>query len=494
MNPNMGKEAEKRRTMVMLRTACVPLVVIVALWGGAALAQTSPAQEGLDRLRIGFYDMGVVAVLPNPNVSGASAVITGARLTSSPDADQRWSLRFEELRVTSEPGGWLSARSKGPALITIGVAGSPGYREFRIDAPDLEARIGPDGAGEEVGDWSIRAPSLRMLWGDENRSSLLVAQGVIYEGGEEGRTHASHRVRASSASVRQQWRDGADAHAINIALEGVDVETTLQSGGYLETYPWMAAIGAGMVIDADVAMRSVAVEMGVPTAQGGMTTQSALTLGGVSLDVEHDRSALDASWTVISMSGRDTRSGDVVTMGSGRSSGNLVAPLHASDQDQALRMEADVQATINRGENTWPVVLRVDADGQTGVPLDWFGFDPVKGVGAWRALVDVWRPTSMDIAEVSVKVGEGGLIVSGDLEAQEDGWAGSMKAETAGALPVLDVIGHAGVFPQQAAQAAVVVLQAAFGPDAGAAAQTLDLSVREGAVFAQDQRIFPPQR
>lgn len=473
----------------MLRVTLAPLTMMVLVTAFPALGQDSAA-AGLDRLRIGFHDMGVVAVLPSPSVSGARATVAGARLTSSPDSDSPWSVRFEEMVITSEPGGWLSARSKGPAVITMGVVGAAGTREIRVDAPGLEARIGPDGPGGTVGDWSVRAPDLRVLWGDEQRATLVVARDLVYEGSEGDRTHATHEVEAAAVEIQEQWMDGAEGRGRFVAIEGLDAEVTLRSGGYLEDYPWLAAIGAGMGVDGDMRARAVTWEDRVALDGVTLEAKRSLSLGRVVLEVGHERAGLDASWSVGSLVGVDNRPAQPVRLSDGQAEGRVVVPLHAGRDVQPWLVDAEASGVMEHQDQTWPVALDVKGEGTMRVATDLHIYQAATGVSAWTPWSALFALEVLDVDTLRFSVEDGGVEASGRLERAAEVLTGGLVVESLGTLPVLDLLGRGGLLSQGASAVAVEAFQAVFGEDAGSAPKVVNLRVEEDGVLEGDRQVF----
>ena len=450
------------------------LATTMALFAAPAWAQGDAARDALDQVRLGFYDLGVLLVAPEPSFSSSTANLGAVRLQSDPKAQERWSISFEDVVLNVEEDGDIVALPKGAVFLRY--QGLQGSGEWRIQATGLEARLEGQGGREEVGVWSITAPSIEVE--DRDAKTRISAQGLRYEGGEKDRMYLGHRLRWDGATVRHHQEEGEfwlGGNLLELETAGIDLRLDLQSGGYLENQPWMAAVAAGMV--ADIALEA----QGIVIGEGDSTSAGAQMMGRIEVDrvstqAKHSREGLDANWTVTGAQWQDLgENSSRARLSNGQSRGSVRLPLHASKAMSPMDISVSAFGEFATAQKSWPWQARLEMGGTARLLGEWFDFNPISGTGLWRSLSPLIEVGSLAVRNVGLDVAAGGVKASGDLTGQSGGLVGAVDISSTGLAGLLDFIGHSGFFTSEQAGFAAEFAPALLGTT-GPARITLDFT------------------
>lgn len=456
----------------------VPVVVVCATMGAwPAFAQQGPEQAALDRLRADVYEWGAVLVIGEQRQEGGAVVLDRVRLAPRPDQGGNWGLSLGQVRVDVDSAGWLELAPSGPVVWQ-----SQGAEVWRIEGTGLSARLAGAGAEDTRAGWGLGVEQGVLTYSAAPWPWRATASGVRYTGEETDRANAAHRLRADSIKVAV---DGGRAPGWEGQVDGLDAHLDLQSGGYLETLPWMAAIEAGMAADVGVEWRGLEVS-GVESAAVLGTPFHQIRTQGVRVSGRHGGDGVSLDWTVAGVSALGPTIVDSAT-----ASGTLAVPVHPTQNPRPVRLKAGVDSVLVQGTYRWPVVLSVDMVGEAVLDKAWSVYNPATEGVVWRSFQSVFAPKQIRLNQAEVSVDGAGVEITGSAQMAAAGPEGQFSASSTGTLPVLEVLAHAAIVTPGLAAAVESWLEGVFGSDKGAAPQRVDVVVRPGGVFVGPTRLWP---
>jgi len=468
--------------------ASIPLLAVALAWGmaPAALAQgalgapsvAAPAALGpVERLRTDLYEWGMVLVAEKTTQEGRATVLEGARLAPRPDTGGNWGLALGQVRIETDAKGWTTVRVGGPVVWTLA-----GVDTLGLKGSGITARLGPQAADGSLAGWGIEAAEVRASLRDTTGQVWQVSgEGFAYTGDEADRAFARHSLSMDALVVG--FPAGARV-GDSVRVEGMDAELRLQSGGYLENLPWMAAIASGMAAEGEASWRRAAWE--------GATAGPAAAFvraGRGEVSARQSGAHIKSEWMAEDLAVR--RPGFEITKGAVK--GALDLPVMVAAEPAPLRLEGTVGGEMRAGATTWALAGDLSLSGAARMARPWYVYAPDTHTGRWDSFWSVFSPTQLNVERLSVLVDGAGLNAAGSAAVPEGGPTGALTVASTGTLPLLEWVEGTGVVAEDVARSIRGLLGDLFGSDAGAAPQEVRVDVRPEGMFVGETRLWPPR-
>ena len=298
-----------------------------------ALPQVAAAQSGdpLDRIRLTLYEMGLLAIMPSPVVEDGVVLVENMRVR--PKDEATWNLTFEKVEIEGGEGSGLSLRPSGEVAFS-----HPGKRlDGKLQSSGFEMWVAPESDSGALEGWSIQVPEANLSLSSPFGMGTAQIQGLSYKGSETDRLHARHEWSIDQV----QGSMGAGAQTRALRMRGSQGYVELLSGGYLESYPWMAAIQEGMQADARWSWKEAHFNAGAPD-EGA---RQEMRTGEVQTMWKQDKDAIKATWTLADGMMRKTSAQGDTEILNATAEGSVQVP--TQKQEESAPFSLDMGATAD---------------------------------------------------------------------------------------------------------------------------------------------------
>lgn len=451
------------------------------------LPTTLLAQSAQDVFSLGVSEIatkGLTVEISQGQMVGDSYVVQDFSIFPK-NPQRKWEIWSQEMTVSYDDDV-LTLLPTGSMKLAVRLA--PGKAPFIFDVSHENFKM--------VSEFSASSVSLVEFTADDLEMNIENGEGKI------SISDFVFRDEESGLGVEQliEWR-GMDVDLSFVSHEGINVdiqgdlgelstEWEIMRGGYLEEYPWVAAISTGMEVEVSGKMGRSQLGITVQESDSQTPSVSVVNIGRSEMSSMQNRSEMSLSFELEGIEGthvtpdgiRNHWDLDATTAG-------MVFPFFGTGNQQTASLDVDTSGLMSFGSSEdLPFSLSVDADAGMEVFVDWLDHNLVTGEANWRRPELVFDMRTLTAAADMVLGNDGyefDMKVSEEASPRPSGLdfelgSGEISFVTTQTSQVMDFMGKSGLFTPLQNEGIVTLFSRLFGPDAGLSGGAATVELESG--------------
>lgn len=421
-----------------------------------------------------------------------------------PAGDPIWRLDVDAMVLSLSgqeavlaPGGDITAQMRFPGI--------PVPLEFEISEEELEMRVFIDMRAGNLTGFSVQAEELSAaLVGAFATQTALDAvvsiESFSFTEQELSVVEMTQVLGWENVSIMLSANPDPERESGQLVAEFGQFEMEIETlqAGLLEEFPWVAAVGAGMRVNATGELARSGVTTIVRPSADSQPNIQRYELGRMSFGLEQSEqnSSMEASLLAPSVTFERPADGMRFMVRGEVMDLAALAPLHqAVDAVESFLSVSVADGQVVAGDIEMPFALDMRAQADVLPIIDWLDYSIVTGDANWRDPNRVFAVQSLSVDDGVFALGGDTIGVNVDVTsatptqpALMPDMIGTAQVVASSTQTLLDILGNSGLVNEEVNDVIIQTLQVMFGPDAGVGGGTAAFEFAPGWDFQVNGR------
>jgi hypothetical protein len=303
---------------------------------------------------------------------------------------------------------------------------------------------------------------------------------------------------SSQASFKHLPPEDGPSTVFLADLGPLTLETSISQGGLLETFPWTAAIGAGMTADLGMTLGRSQISLIVSEDSEAGNSSHVLDMARIEAKVEQTRlmSSIEGKGEGLSL--RITQpNGNFFVSDFASLFARLEGPLFSSPSERTATATVRAMGKTGFGDFEFPIDLNLSASVGVIPVIDWLDFNITNGDKNWRNITSAFDFRSLNVVNGSFAFGEDDYKLSGRLDEQAPSMkpgffrvpTGTLSFVTSQTEDLMVFVGQSGFFTPMQNSTLLSIFIGLFGTDGGIAGGKSDVVFSENGITLNGEEL-----